>query len=57
MSNDVERQRWDRIVQEPFNPEPAAVEYRVANALEYIAAQLGEINRKLSAGPNKWDTL
>ena len=56
MSDDLNRQRWERIVAEPFVPANiggtttlhVSAEYRVAAALEYIAGQLGQINIKLS---------
>jgi hypothetical protein len=39
--------KFERVARAPFIPGHVKVEFRVANALEYIAAQLGEINRKL----------
>jgi len=56
MSDDLTRERWERIVAEPFVPANisgattlhVSAEYRVAAALEYIAGQLGQINMKLS---------
>jgi hypothetical protein len=56
MSEGLNRERWERIVAEPFVPAHisgtttlhVSAEYRVAAALEYIAAQLGEMNMKLS---------
>jgi hypothetical protein len=56
MSDDLNRERWERRVAEPFVPANisgattlhVSAEYRVAAALEYIAGQLGQINMKLS---------
>jgi hypothetical protein len=56
MTDELNRERWERIVSEPFIPANVggtsslhvSAEYRVAAALEYIAGQLGQINMKLS---------
>jgi hypothetical protein len=56
MSDLQSRESWERTAAQPFVPANIAgvsshhvsAEYRVAAALEYIAAQLGEINAKLS---------
>jgi hypothetical protein len=56
MSDGLSRERWERIVAEPFVPANisgattlhVSAEYRVAAALEYIAGQLGQINLTLS---------
>ena len=54
---DLMKEGWDRRKSEPYVPASVAAaktgiaptaENRVAHALEYIAAQLGEINAKLS---------
>jgi hypothetical protein len=52
MSDEGARKRWEQIISSPFIPATLAGtnitnENRVANALEYIAAQLGQINAKL----------
>jgi hypothetical protein len=64
MSDDLTRERWERIVAEPFVPANiggttalhVSAEYRVAAALEYIAGQLGQINMKLSKLVGKENT-
>jgi hypothetical protein len=50
----IERDRFRQYAGQPFAPPIAdtgsidtTMALRIANALEYIAAQLGEINRKL----------
>jgi len=53
MSTDAEKARYDQWVNSPFRSANAggasiATDIRVAHALEYIAAQLGQINAKLS---------
>ena len=55
----IEEDRFNHYASKPFVPPvalggtlDASTGLRIANALEYIAAQLGEINRKLgSAAP------
>jgi hypothetical protein len=50
---ELAKQRWEQMVKGPFVPNHVNVgtqgtpEDRIANALEYIAVQLGEINAKL----------
>jgi hypothetical protein len=39
--------KLERAAHAPFIAANVKVEFRIANALEYIAAQLGEINSKL----------
>lgn len=54
---DIIRERWNARKAEPYVPIGVAnqsgvtptTDARVAHALEYIAAQLGDINAKLSA--------
>jgi hypothetical protein len=56
MLNDLSRERYEQSVNEPFCP-PRSVSthsglesdpaLRIAHALEYIAAQLGQINLKI----------
>ena len=56
MSEQENRAAWERAAAQPFLPANIGgmsgphitAEYRVAAALEYIAAQLGQINAKLS---------
>lgn len=46
MSDDAGKQATDAYFQQPFSPaRNISAENRVANALEYIAAQLGTIAR------------
>ena len=41
--------KWKHHVEQPYRPSEApSIDFRVAHALEYIAAQLGGINAKLS---------
>jgi hypothetical protein len=48
MSEEGTKLRWQHMISEPFEPASNATpDLRIACALEYIAAQLGEINRKL----------
>ena len=52
MTEETDRKRWEELVGRPFvpaniggmNAPHITAEYRVATALEYIAAQLGQIN-------------
>jgi hypothetical protein len=50
MSTEGAKERWEHKVSHPYEPDlttggdPAV---RIANAMEYIAAQLGQINAKL----------
>jgi hypothetical protein len=62
MSDNESQARWEQIANQPFVPANisgmsgahATAEYRVAAALEYIAAQLGQISAKLSVlGDNR----
>lgn len=53
--NKMMKERWDRVASEPYSPVQGAganlqdnAAVRIAHALEYIAAQLGQINAKLS---------
>ncbi len=56
MLNDMSQERFAQSVNEPYSPPRAAASsgietdpgLRIAHALEYIAAQLGEINAKIS---------
>jgi len=56
MSEQQNREEWQHTAAQPFFPANISglkgphvtAEYRVAAALEYIAAQLGQINAKLS---------
>ena len=56
MSDEEARKRWADQARKPFEPVIAAsgkgidtdAALRMAHAFEYIAAQLGEINRKLT---------
>ena len=55
MTEEADRKRWEELVGRPFvpaniggiNAAHITAEYRVATALEYIAAQLDQINAKL----------
>jgi hypothetical protein len=48
MSTEGAKERWDHRVSKPFQPDANINErLRIANAMEYIAAQLGQINAKL----------
>lgn len=56
MLNDLSRERFAQSVNEPFCPPRAVTAHtgletdpalRIAHALEYIAAQLGQINSKI----------
>jgi hypothetical protein len=53
MADDMARKRFDERMSQPFAPigvvgaGSAKVEDRIANALEYIAAQMGQINATL----------
>ncbi len=54
MLNDTSRERFAQSVDEPYSPANAAgvgletdVTLRIAHALEYIAAQFGQINLKI----------
>jgi hypothetical protein len=49
----IDRESWRALMEGDFSPQPdATTEHRMASALEYIAYQLGQINRKLTAeGP------
>lgn len=57
---DIYRERWNARKSEPYVPAGVATQagtmpgpdVRVAHALEYIAAQLGEINAKLTVIAN-----
>jgi hypothetical protein len=41
------KERFDRLAFEPFEPaQHADAQERIAHALEYIAAQLGEMNER-----------
>jgi hypothetical protein len=49
---DQNSERWKAFMDQDFDPghtpgATPATEQRIANALEYIAYQLGQINRKL----------
>jgi hypothetical protein len=52
----IESDRWKQVVSNPFLPMQVSVgirsdtdyQLRIATALEYIAAQLGEINARLA---------
>ena len=56
MSDEEARKRWGDQTRKPFEPIVAAsgkgidtdAALRMAHAFEYIAAQLGEVNRKLT---------
>lgn len=45
----TEQERFAKMASEPFQPQNLPTELRIANALEYIAAQMGDINRKMDA--------
>jgi hypothetical protein len=48
MSEEGMQARWEQIAHTPYQPlTTSAVDERVAFALDYIAAQLGQINVKL----------
>jgi hypothetical protein len=40
----------------PFRPASGPVDARIAAALEYIAAQIGEINAKMGHGDGEYET-
>ncbi len=59
MLNDQSRERYEQSVNEPFCPPRSVTTHsgietdpalRIAHALEYIAAQLGQINLKIDRG-------
>lgn len=48
MSTEGAKSRWEHMTNNPYQPVNVADSgLRVAHALEYIAAQLGQINAKL----------
>jgi len=63
MLNDTSRERFAQTVSEPYSPSHPATgtgpetdaALRIAHALEYIAAQLGQINSKFDKLTGKMD--
>jgi hypothetical protein len=48
MTTEGAKERWEHMVDRPFEPSAnIGPELRMANAIEYIAAQLFQINAKL----------
>ena len=49
MTTEGAKERWEHMSSNPFQPDMTINEsgQRIANAMEYIAAQLGQINAKL----------
>jgi hypothetical protein len=47
MSDDIQRARMQHWASNPYQPVALEPELRVAHALEYIAAQMGQISAKL----------